>query len=100
LEIGGNPIVDDIYLNSCITALEKMNILNKDISVIDYKWRAIDCGYVIYDGQRKVALNKISKFLLSNSIWSIGRYGNWEYSNMEDAVLHGKNTSEKLMQLN
>lgn len=100
LEIGGTPIVDDALLNSCKTALEKMNILNKNNSVIDYKWKVLDCGYVIYDEQRKIALNKISSFLRSNNIWSIGRYGNWEYSNMEDALLHGKNTSEKLMQLN
>lgn len=100
LEMGGTPIVDDALLNSCISALGKMNILNKYVSEIDYKWSVLDCGYVIYDEQRKIALNKISTFLLSNSIWSIGRYGNWEYSNMEDALLHGKNTSEKLMQLN
>ena len=52
---------------------------------------------MIYDQYREAALIRIFSFLKSNKIFSIGRYGAWEYSNMEDAILHGKNVASYLL---
>ena len=38
----------------------------------------------------------IQRFLRSKNIYSIGRYGNWEYSGMEHAVRAGKNIAEEV----
>jgi len=80
--------------------LKAMGILNQNNIDIEFCWRLINCSYVIYDENRKMALNKIFPFLQRNKIWSIGRYGAWEYSNMEDALLHGKRIAEHLIRSN
>jgi protoporphyrinogen oxidase len=99
LEIGGNYFKNESVLERCIKTLNRMNILNNESTVIDHYWKLLDCGYVIYDAKRSSTLDKIFSFLNSNNIWSVGRYGSWEYSNMEDAILHGKITAEKLLNI-
>lgn len=54
-------------------------------------------GYVIYDQWREDNLNKILNHLSQEHIYSIGRYGAWKYSSMQEAVLDGKEIAEKLI---
>ena len=97
LEFGGDMYQNQLVFDSSIKALKKMEILKENNSDFEFYWRLLDCSYVIYDSNREDALNNIFKFLRSNNIWSIGRYGGWEYSNMEDAIIHGKNVAEELL---
>jgi protoporphyrinogen oxidase len=53
----------------------------------------INYGYVIYDEERRKSLPLINEFLNGANIYSIGRYGAWEYSAMEDALFQGKKTA-------
>jgi len=53
-------------------------------------------AYVIYDNHRKRTLPSIIRFLNQNQIYSIGRYGAWKYSFMEEAILDGKKTAESI----
>jgi protoporphyrinogen oxidase len=55
----------------------------------------IDCAYVHYDLNRAQALATIFPYLEQHQIHSTGRYGSWEYSSMEDAILAGKAVAEK-----
>ena len=48
------------------------------------------CAYVIYDHKRTECLQVLD----DNGIYSVERYRAWEYSSMEDAILHGKRTAE------
>ena len=56
----------------------------------------INHAYVIYDEWREKNLSKIHKQLENNAVHSIGRYGEWKYSSMQEAVLDGKKIAEKL----
>ena len=56
----------------------------------------IKTAYVIYDHERNNAVEHLLKTLNDNDIFSIGRYGRWEYSAMEDAILQGKEIAEKI----
>lgn len=47
----------------------------------------IPFAYVIYDSKRTAAVGAIQSFLQEKGIYSIGRYGAWEYSFMERSVL-------------
>jgi len=100
LEFGGNVYKNQSVLDKSIAILKSMGILNENNSNIEFCWQLLDCGYVIYDENRKVALKEIFPFLRRNQIWSIGRYGSWEYSNMEDAILHGRKVAEQLIKQN
>jgi protoporphyrinogen oxidase len=54
-------------------------------------------AYVIYDQVRSHALSQIFSFLSKNNIQSIGRYGAWKYSFMEEAILDGKKAAESIL---
>jgi protoporphyrinogen oxidase len=49
----------------------------------------IEHGYVIYDQHRKNRLPEIIDYLSDHDIEPVGRYGRWEYSTMEAAILSG-----------
>lgn len=55
----------------------------------------IEPAYVIYNSERQVALQNIFNALEKDSIFSGGRYGGWEYSAMEDALLWGDTLAER-----
>lgn len=99
LEFGGDVYKNESIYHHSMIILNKMGFLNKNVSVINSFWKLLDCGYVIYDKNRAILLKKIFPFLQSNQIWSIGRYGSWAYSNMEDALLSGKLIAERLLKL-
>lgn len=75
-----------------LTNLKTAKILKSTDKIISKCILDIPYAYVIYDKKRNSALNIIQKFLRKNSILSIGRYGGWEYSTMEDAILDGRKT--------
>jgi len=97
LEFGGDVYENNTVYKSSIAALNRMGFLNKDVTIIESYWRLLECGYVIYDNNRRTILQKIFPFLQSKQIWSVGRYGGWEYSNMEDAIISGKKVAEQLL---
>jgi protoporphyrinogen oxidase len=68
----------------------KMDIfsLQEIISIHQIK---IPFAYCIYDKQRTERVKFLLKQLEKSGVLSTGRYGRWEYSSMEDAILHGKN---------
>jgi protoporphyrinogen oxidase len=69
--------------------LIKMGILRKG-DVIAAQWVAdIPAAYVVYDSHRTENVNIIQSFLRENHVISTGRWGNWEYAAMEDAIWQG-----------
>ena len=57
---------------------------------LDFKY-----AYVIYDTQHRRNVNLIQNYLKSLRVSSMGRYGEWEYLNMDKAILSGKRASEE-----
>lgn len=78
--------------------LIKAQILRDSDRILVEKCFDIKCAYVIYDKNHKNSVTQIKKFLRENDIYTIGRYGSWEYSGMEDAILQGSNVAEEIMQ--
>ncbi len=70
--------------------LIKAKILNESDRILVEKCFDIKCAYVIYDKNRTKAVNGIKNYLQENDVYTIGRYGSWEYSGMEDAMIQGK----------
>jgi protoporphyrinogen oxidase len=60
-------------------------------------WMPVKCGYVVYDFDRTPAVTSIFQELGRHKIESIGRYGAWKYSFMEEAVLDGKRCADRLL---
>lgn len=79
-----------------LTALRSCGILKKDDKIVAEKTFFIKHAYVIYDRFRSERLPHIIQFLRSKQIYTLGRYGKWEYSTMEEAILQGKEAAEAL----
>jgi protoporphyrinogen oxidase len=54
-------------------------------------------AYIIYDLKHKENVNTIKSYLESINIQTAGRFGKWEYFNMDHAVTDGKETAEKIL---
>ena len=58
---------------------------------IDFKY-----AYVIYDLNHRKKVKLIHEYLIEHNIVPIGRFGEWEYYNMDKAILSGKNAVENI----
>lgn len=78
------------------SGLEQIGILrpNDEIVVADVK--DLHYAYVYFDRHRARALPAILAELERRGIYSIGRYGRWEHTSMEDAIGQGKQLAERL----
>ncbi len=77
--------------------LETCGILRKKDKIVVTNIIPIKHAYVVYTSERKKLVELIFKFLHENGIDSIGRYGEWKYSFMEEAIMDGKKTAEKIL---
>jgi protoporphyrinogen oxidase len=69
--------------------LLQMGILRRS-DRIAAEWVAdIPAAYVVYDSHRSENVGIIQDFLRENHVTSTGRWGNWEYAAMEDAIWQG-----------
>jgi protoporphyrinogen oxidase len=78
-----------------LAALVSCGILKKDDKILAEKTMFIKHAYVIYDRFRSKHLPRIIQFLHANEIHPLGRYGLWEYTTMEEAILQGKEAAER-----
>lgn len=88
------------YVQETLTcALEKtkklFNISQAD--VVTEKIIPISHAYVIYDHWREKNLPKILRMLEEQNIYSIGRYGAWKYCSMQETLLDGKETANRVL---
>lgn len=55
----------------------------------------IACAYVVHDRHRRSFLPEAERYLERHGILSVGRYGAWEYSAMEDALWNGRVAADR-----
>jgi len=79
-----------------LAALVACGIMKRDDKILAEKTIFIKHAYVIYDHFRGRHLPRIIQFLRANQIYPLGRYGLWEYTTMEEAILQGKEAAETL----
>lgn len=79
-----------------LRGLRVCGLLRSGDRLLAKDWVSIPCGYVTYDFERKPALDVLFRHLKRKGIESVGRYGAWKYSFMEEALLDGKSCAERL----
>jgi len=79
-----------------ISDLVAMKVISSKEAVISRLVIDIPYAYVIFNHRRKEALGIIRSFLTERGIFSIGRFGRWEYNSMEDAFMDGMATGADL----
>lgn len=76
--------------------LERAGIFRPADEIVVADVKDIRYAYVLFDRHRVRALPAILSELESRGIHSIGRYGRWEHTSMEDAIAQGRQLAEKL----
>jgi protoporphyrinogen oxidase len=79
--------------------LERAGILRSDDETVVADVKNIHYAYVLFDRHRAGAVPHILAELKRRGIHSIGRYGLWEHTSMEDAIAQGRSTAESLRAL-
>ena len=76
--------------------LVKAGLIDADDEVETSTAADFKYAYVIYDQDHRKNVNIIHRYLESNRITPIGRFGEWEYHNMDKAIQSGKRAAEAL----
>ncbi|MBI4370722.1 MAG: FAD-dependent oxidoreductase [Elusimicrobia bacterium] len=93
----GGVAVDRPRLEAAILrGLREAGILKRGDQLSAKIWMPIEFGYVVYDFARTQAVTAIFRHLAKLGVESIGRYGAWKYSFMEESILDGKRCAERL----
>ncbi len=79
-----------------IETLLDLGFLRSRADVLFCETRSIPHAYVLYDADYGGAKRTVSAYLADRDILTAGRYGNWEYSSMEDALLGGRECARKV----
>jgi hypothetical protein len=75
--------------------LREMKILGTEHAIRFARLRTIEHAYVVFDDDYYPALGVLLPWLRSVNIVSAGRYGGWNYSSMEDALLFGRDAARE-----
>jgi protoporphyrinogen oxidase len=86
-------------LPEVIAGLTDMRIIDKPGDVRFAELRRIDHAYVVFNHDYYAALQAIRPFLAEQRIVSNGRYGGWNYSSMEDALMFGRQAAADTREL-
>lgn len=80
------------------SALVEMKIIENPHQIRFARVRKIDFAYVIFDHCYFASLEVIRPFLEEARIITAGRYGGWNYSSMEDALLFGRDAARRAIE--
>jgi protoporphyrinogen oxidase len=78
------------------SGMERAGILQPEDEIVVADVKDLHYAYVYFDRHRARALPAILAELERRGIFSIGRYGAWEHTSMEDAISQGKRLAERL----
>jgi protoporphyrinogen oxidase len=92
-----NVLPPTVLLQQVRAGMELAGIFRPDDDIVAADVRDIRYAYVLFDKHRARALPAILEELERRGIHSIGRYGRWEHTSMEDAMAQGKKMAEKLL---
>ncbi len=73
-------------------------ILGKSDKVLVTSVLVLDPAYVVYDLNHRKNVRAVHSYLLSKRVWPCGRFGEWEYLNMDHALLSGKRAAAKVLE--
>ncbi|MBI5744661.1 MAG: NAD(P)-binding protein [Elusimicrobia bacterium] len=82
---------------AAVKGLRRCGLLGPGSKIVEKLWLKIPCAYVVYNRERAAALPVINSWLKAKKAQSIGRYGAWKYSFMEESVKEGLEAAGSLL---
>ncbi len=100
VEIGYRPeesFDESKAMQDAVRGLLECGLLKSEKEIITRNILRIPVAYVTYDQHRTSVAQRVLGWLEGRKVYSIGRFGGWKYSYMEEAILEGLATSEKIL---
>ena len=91
------PADRNVAIERALAGLRAAGLLRADDRITLREVVEIPYAYVIFDRARPRILARLQRALRAAGVRSIGRYGAWEHSSMEDAVWQGKEAAEAIL---
>jgi protoporphyrinogen oxidase len=92
------PLDRDTAVERTVEALQAAKILHPDDDIELVHTEAIRPAYVIYDLDHAENVAIIRDWLEEHDVWSVGRFGEWQYFNMDHSMRSGKTAAEKILE--
>ena len=90
------PTDQDETVRKVKDELLEMGLLENDDAITSTNGRYVRRGQIIYDHNRKSALQIVNAFLDNMGVVRVGRYAEWKYMMTHDCVLKAKHEAEKM----
>jgi protoporphyrinogen oxidase len=91
-------LAPEIAEEQALEGLLRCGLLRSRDEVLFAFARQIHGAYVLYDRGYARAKQTVLDFLAGFHVETCGRYGNWEYGGMEDALLSGQAAARRVME--
>jgi protoporphyrinogen oxidase len=97
VEASLDPNVGDVeeLAAACETALVELGLLDPS-AVRVRRLTVLDPAYVVFDHPRREAVAVLRRFFRRQGVVLAGRWAEWKYSAMEDAILDGMRAARQL----
>jgi protoporphyrinogen oxidase len=95
--LGRSPAEINQLVNASRDTVYKLFAIRKE-EIATEKIITIPHAYVIFDRWRDRHINHIHEQLAAYHIYSVGRYGAWKYSSMQEGLLDGKYIAEMIIE--
>lgn len=92
------PLDRETAVQKTIEALHLAKILRPDDRIELVHTEEILPAYIIYDLDHAKNVGIIRSWLRENGIWNVGRFGEWQYFNMDHSMRSGKTAAEQILQ--
>ncbi|HEX9671650.1 MAG TPA: FAD-dependent oxidoreductase [Thermoanaerobaculia bacterium] len=91
------PLDRETAVERTIAALRTAEILTPDDRIELVHTEEILPAYVIYDLDHASNVGRIRGWLKEHGIWPVGRFGEWQYFNMDHSMRSGKTAAEEIL---
>lgn len=78
-----------------IAELKGVGVIGDNDAVEVKSILTLNPAYIIYNHGHRENVDALLQFLEENNIFSCGRFGEWEYLNMDHSILSGKSAVDK-----
>lgn len=92
----GPPPAAEVVIEQALSGLERAGVLRRE-DVVLARARTIPTAYVLVDHACTEARRVIVEHLQAEGVEVAGRYGHWEYSGMEDALVSGEAAADRIV---
>jgi UDP-galactopyranose mutase len=91
------PLAEDEAVERTVHALRAAKILRPDDRIELVHTERIHPAYVIYDLDHAESVRTIRDWLKEHHVWTAGRFGEWQYFNMDHSMRSGKSAAEEIL---